>query len=127
MFGIAVKQSREKSTIKLDLDGDECDLEIDILKENGIMKEPGKIILLPLLFIKNSDSLFASWWQWKFQLELNFSCDVYHKVSASYEAIFELGIHYSLSVLLNKYSFPLIKWLTSLYYLLYLNQEDHQS
>ena len=60
MFGIAVKQSREKFTIKLDLDGDECDLEIDILKENGIMKEPGKIILLSLLFIKNVDSLFAS-------------------------------------------------------------------
>ena len=60
MFGIAVKQYREKSTIKLDLDGDECDLEIDILKENGIMKEPGKIILLSLLFIKNVDSLFAS-------------------------------------------------------------------
>lgn len=60
MFGIAVKQSREKFTIKLDLDGDECDLEIDVLKEDGIMKEPGKIILLPLLFIKNSDSLFAS-------------------------------------------------------------------
>ena len=60
MFGIAVKQSREKSTIKLDLDGDECDLEIDVLKEDGIMKEPGKIILLPLLFIKNFDSLFAS-------------------------------------------------------------------
>lgn len=60
MFGIAVKQYREKSTIKLDLDGDECDLEIDILKENGIMKEPGKIILLSLLFIKNFDSLFAS-------------------------------------------------------------------
>ena len=60
MFGIAVKQSREKSTIKLDLDGDECDLEIDILKGNGIMKDPGKIILLSLLFIKNFDSLFAS-------------------------------------------------------------------
>ena len=111
----------------MDLDGGECDLEIDVLKEDAIMKEPGKIILLSLLFIKNFDSLLASWWQWKFQLELNFSCDVYHKASASYEAIFELGIHYSLSVSLNKYSFPLLKWLTSLYYLHYLYQEDHQS